>query len=30
MDKLNWYAFPASLAVVGTIAVITLIVLGAW
>jgi hypothetical protein len=30
MDKLDWYAFPASLAFVGTIAVITLIVLGAW
>jgi hypothetical protein len=29
MDKLDWYAFPASLAFVGTIAVITLIVMGA-
>jgi hypothetical protein len=30
MDKIDWYAFPASLAFVGTIAVITLIVMGAW
>jgi hypothetical protein len=30
MDKLDQYAFPASLAFVGTIAVITLIVMGAW
>jgi hypothetical protein len=30
MDKLDWYAFPASLAFVGTIAMITLVVMGAW
>jgi hypothetical protein len=30
MDKLDWYVFPASLALVGTVAVITLIVMGAW
>jgi hypothetical protein len=30
MDKLDWYVFPASLAFVGTVAVITLIVMGAW
>jgi hypothetical protein len=30
MDKFDRYAFPASLAFVGTIAVITLIVIGAW
>jgi hypothetical protein len=28
MDKLDWFVFPAGLAFVGTIAVVTLIVLG--
>jgi hypothetical protein len=30
MGKLDWYVFPVCLAFVGTVAVITLIVMGAW
>jgi hypothetical protein len=30
MDRPDWYIFPACLAFVGTVAVIALIVMGAW